>query len=398
MPRLFAIGLAIVAVLAGCGTTDEGATLSTEGATETSLTTSPTSPSTTRPSTTIPSTTTTTSLSVPRFPVEGLFTFASPSEIIPNGLDGAWDWQYTDPGAVYVDDQGSLHALQNGFVGWPAPVGVGYWRSDDGGNTWTEISEDPVFDGTDLAYVGVAALASSLIVTDDMTWVLYFYTWDAASWPVAPSKIGRATAAGPEGPWVADEEPVLVPGQEGEWDSMYVRSPSVVYEDGKYTMFYEGGVRDTAMIGMANSNDGINWTKYDDPTTTAAPVATSDPVLAPAATREDAAWDRDNVYQPRAVKVDETYIMSYASSTTVAEGRSLIRKLGLGTSLDGINWSRSASTIVSEGAVGAAAFWFAELAELNGELLLFVEVGANRETSVHLARASAEAVLGALGP
>lgn len=32
--------------------------------------------------------------------------------------------------------------------------------------------------GDDLDYVGVTALASSALVQDDGTWVLYFYTWD----------------------------------------------------------------------------------------------------------------------------------------------------------------------------------------------------------------------------
>ena len=79
--------------------------------------------------------------------------------MITNGPDLEWDWQYTDPGGAAYHE-GSIHVFQNGFVGWPAPVGVGYWRSDDLGQTWIEVSEDPVFDGTDLDYVGRAALAA----------------------------------------------------------------------------------------------------------------------------------------------------------------------------------------------------------------------------------------------
>ncbi len=397
MMRRLGTGIAVVLVLGACGTSGDGVTPSTAGALGSS-TTSPTSPSITPATTTTSSPTSTTSAFPPRLTTSGLFTFVSPPEVIPNGPDGAWDWQYTDPGAAYVDAHGILHVLQNGFVGWPAPVGIGYWRSDDGGDSWIEVSEDPVFDGTELPYVGIAALASSLIVTDDQTWVLYFYTWDAAGWPAAPSKIGRATAPGPEGPWVADEQPVMLAGEEGDWDSMYVRSPSVIYESGQYTMFFEGGVRDTAMIGMATSDDGVNWTKHDDPTTTTAPFANSDPVLTPASAKEGNVWDQRNVYQPRVVKVDGMYIMSYASSTTVTDAFSVVRKLGIGTSPDGITWSRSATRVISERAAGGEAFWFSELAELDGELLLFVEVAVGQETSVRLATASTEAVLASLQP
>ena len=394
LTRLLAVGIALIVVLAACATADQGLPSSTVAATEATQTTISTATATATATAT-----TTAPAFPPRLPTSGLFAFDSPSEVIPNGPDGAWDRQFTDPGAIFVDELGVLHALQNGFVRWPAPVGVGYWRSEDGGDTWIEVSEDPVFDGTELPYVGIAALASSVIVTDNGTWVLYFYTWDAAGWPAGPSKIGRATAPGPTGPWVADEEPVMETGPDGDWDSFYVRSPSVIYESGEYTMFFEGGVRETAMIGMATSTDGINWTKYDDPATTEAPFANSDPVLKPGSSREGNVWDQRNVYQPRVVKAGNTYIMSYVSSTTVTDSFTLTRKIGLGTSIDGISWTRSAGRVVTErGLSSADAFWFTELAELDGELLLFVEVQIDDETSVHLARASTDAILTALDP
>ena len=398
LTRSLSVGTCLAMALGACGTATSGTpTSTTVSATASTPTTEASAPATT---TTVPATTTTTTTPFPpRLPTSGLFTFDSPSEVIPNGPDGAWDWQFTDPGAVFVDADGILHALQNGFVRWPAPVGVGYWRSDDGGDSWVEISEDPVFDGTDLPYVGIAALASSLIVTDDGTWVLYFYTWDAAGWPAGPSKIGRATAQDPTGPWVADVDPVMVTGADDDWDALYVRSPSVIYEDGEYTMFFEGGVRDRAMIGMATSADGVTWVKYDDPTTTEAPFVNSDPVLIPATSGEGNVWDQKNVYQPQVVKVGGTYVMSYASSNTVSDGFTLIREIGLGISPDGIEWTRSSGRIVSErGVANASNFWFTELAEVDGELLLFVEIQIDNETSVHLARASTDAVLTALEP
>lgn len=391
LPRRLALGVVLMMAATACAGADS-ATSSVDQPTTTEVA----APTTTAPSTTtIPPTTTTTTMAFPpRLPTSGLFTFDSPSEVIPNGPDGAWDWQFTDPGAVFVDDDGVIHALQNGFVRWPAPVGVGYWRSEDAGRTWVEVSEDPVFDGTELPYVGIAALASSLIVTDDGTWVLYFYTWDRAGWPAGPSTIGRATAPGPAGPWTADEQPVMLPGSEDEWDAFYVRSPSVIYEDGEYTMFFEGGVREQAMIGMAQSSDGITWTKYDDPTTTAAPFAESDPVLVPATSSEGNVWDQRNVYQPQVVKVDGVYVMSYASSSTVSDGFTLLREIGLATSRDGFDWTRSSGRIVTErGVTNATNVWFTELVELDGELLLFVEVQVGNETSVHLARASTDSVI-----
>ena len=362
------------------------------GGTDVSTTTSTAPPVTaaTTTTTTVPAVTTTTVpelVFAPRFATGDLFAWDDRSEVIPNGPDLEWDWQYTDPGAVFVDPEGVVHVHQNGFVGWPAPVGVGYWRSEDTVD-WMEVSNDPVFEGNDLPYVGRAALASSTIVEPDGTWVMYFYTWDAAGWPAAPSAIGRATAPGPEGPWTADAAPVLTAGGTEDWDSFYVRSPSVIRDDSGYTMFFAGGIRETAMIGMATSEDGITWTKYDDPSTTEPPFANSDPVLSPGDPREGNVWDQRNVYQPRVAAVDGRYVMSYASSTTVTDATRLVRKIGLAVSEDGIDWTRSLGNVVSTGALSADAFWFSALAERDGELLLFVEVQIDGETSVHLARAS----------
>lgn len=385
MNRVPVLNVALVLVLAACASADTPV-----------ATTSPPSsvPDTQAVATTaaVPLDTTTTTEPEPDYPARiatgGLFEFDSPSEIIPNGPDGAWDWQYTDPGAVTVDDNGTIHVLQNGFVGWPAPVGVGYWTSEDGGSTWTEVSDDPVFDGTDLPYVGRAALASSVLIEPDGSWVLYFYTWDAAGWPAAPSAIGRATAPGPQGPWVADAEPVLRSGGEDDWDGLFVRSASVIRDEDGYTMFYAGGTRERAMIGMATSDDGVSWTKYDDPATTEPGLSSSDPVMVPGDPREGNVWDQRSVYQPRVVVVDGVYIMSYSSSNTVSDATQLVRKTGIAVSEDGFNWKRSLANVISTGALGANAFWYSSLAELDGELLLFVEVGLDNETSVHLARAS----------
>ena len=44
-------------------------------------------------------------------------------------------------------------------------------------------------------------------------------------------------------------------------------------------MWYGASDGDNFRIGYATSSDGIAWTKYDDPSTTAPPYAESDPVL-----------------------------------------------------------------------------------------------------------------------
>ena len=332
-----------------------------------------TAPATT---TTEPVTTTEGFVGPERFASSGLFEWQGVEPVIPNGPDGAWDWQYTDPGAAVVVG-GVIHVFQNGFVGWPAPVGVGRWTSEDGGSTWVEQNDTPVFDGTDLPYVGRAALASSVVVDDAGTWILYFYTWDAAGWPAAPSSIGRATAPGPDGPFVADPAPILEPGPAGSWDEFFVRSPSVVRDGDTWVMYYAGGTRDVAQIGIATSTDGIVWEKHPEP------------VLVPGDRREGNVWDQRNVYQPRVVRTNDGWVMAYSSSNTITDATRLVRKTGLAISDDGLTWRRSLGPVISTGQLRADAFWFTELLAVDERYLLFVEVGVGNETAVHLAVADA---------
>jgi hypothetical protein len=308
---------------------------------------------------------------------EGLFDVYQDRPIVPHGPAGSWDAQFTDPGAAVYHD-GLYHMFHNGFVGWPAPVGVAYSTSADGFQ-WTRVQEEPVFVGDDLAYVGLTALASSALVEDDGAWVLYFYTWDENRWPAA-TKIGRATAPAPQGPWTADAEPVLLQGSAGEWDDYAVRAPSVVRTAEGYIMFYSGYTRQQGRIGLATSADGIHWTKYDDPATAEAPYAASDPVFLPG---ETGAWDRGHVFQPRVAATAEGFVMLYSAAPSVngSGGR-----LGYAISPDGLKWARSEGPILEAGDVsGGRAIWFTEFLHQDDTYFLFFELGTGGETEVYLA-------------
>ncbi|MBA3874427.1 MAG: hypothetical protein H0X30_35305, partial [Anaerolineae bacterium] len=165
------------------------------------------------------------------------FTLYSDQPVVPHSDKTTdWDYQYTDPGAVIYHD-GKFHMFRNGFNGWPASVQIGYATSDDG-LKWTEVSPDPAMMTKDVPYAKVAALASDVVVQDDGTWVMYFYTWNTLSGSSADGAIGRATAKDPSGPWTPDAAPVLTPGSAGTWDELRVSSPRVVKTDSGYSMYY----------------------------------------------------------------------------------------------------------------------------------------------------------------
>lgn len=266
-----------------------------------------------------------------------------------------WDSPYTDPGAVLYHD-GQFHMLRNGFKGWPASVQVGYLTSEDG-LTWTEVTPDPVLRTDDVPFAEVAALASSALVEEDGTWVLYFYTWNTRSGADGMSEIGRATADNPLGPWTVDPEPVLTPGEAGAWDGASVTAPSVVKtEDGGYLMYYAGGdATRGGGIGLATSDDGISWTKHGD-----------NPLLT---ATED--WEGAFIHQPRVVQTPDDWTMIYR---VPGVGRGQMR-LGLAFSEDGIDWTKS-----DQGAIwqpdfvpDGFAFWMTALAYHDDAYYLYVE-------------------------
>ncbi len=301
-------------------------------------------------------------------PAADLFEPLGPT-VIPHGPDGAWNARFTDPGAVVVHD-GAVYVFQNGFPTWPGPVGVGLWRSDDDGATFAEVSADPVFEGNDLPYAGVAVLASSVHVEPDGTWVMYFSTWEAITWPTAPSRIGRATAPAPEGPWTADARPVLEPEDVGAWASGAVRAPSVVLgPDGEYHMWFSGVADGTAAIGHATSSDGVEWAP--DP----------EPVLLPSTE----GWDSPHVPQPRVVLSPDGFVMAYTAANSVSNGTGMRQAHGLAVSADGVTWTRSDGPVVEAAEAGGRIIWFIALAWTGDRYLYFAEVGTGGTTDVHVA-------------
>ncbi len=307
-----------------------------------------------------------------------LFTLYSDQPVIPHSdKTSDWDYQYTDPGAVIYHD-GKFHMFRNGFNGWPASVQIGYETSDDGLN-WTEVTPDPVMLTRDVRYAKVAALASDVVVQDDGTWVMYFYTWNTSSGIAADGAIGRATAKEPTGPWTPDAAPVLNPGTEGAWDELRVSSPRVVKTDTGYIMYYSGSPKSNGLytrIGMATSTDGITWTKYDDPATTDTLYAESDPIL-------ETGNKRTFIGQPMVQQTPDGWTMIYRTAT----GGQSDMKLGYTTSQDGIHWTYDPKSVIWKPAdiPDSVGFWYTAFVYHDDTYYLYIENGVGQHTQIYAA-------------
>jgi hypothetical protein len=134
-----------------------------------------------------------------------------------------------------------------------------------------------------------------------------------------------------KGPWKKSEIPVLTTGIRGEWDSDFIYlGPVRQTDDGSYIMYYTSGEHlfpeGEFHIGMAASEDGNNWKKYNDPATADHPFASSDPVVK---TGKSGEWDEGIVLVSDLERLPAGFGLIYSCDS-----------FGYATSEDGIHWKK----------------------------------------------------------
>jgi predicted GH43/DUF377 family glycosyl hydrolase len=134
-------------------------------------------------------------------------------------------------------------------------------------------------------------------------------------------------------------EPVLRPTQ--GWEGSAISKASVIYDEGKFKMWYTGGEAGKTAIGYATSNDGMNWTKYD-----------GNPML-------------QAFSSPTVVKVQGAYYMYYGYDNDKG-----VPQIGLSTSTDGISW-----TSYSGNPLPMKALWPSSILHINDRWMLWYATG-----------------------
>lgn len=320
----------------------------------------------------------------PNPPPVPAFAFVEENAVLPQGEEGSWDHQFVDPGGI-VFHEGLFHMFYNGIEGFPAPVGVGYATSVNGVE-WEREGDVPLFTTQDLhpddSNINNLFVTSAL-VEENGDWVLYYYTLESGNF-VGPQSIYRATAPEPTGPWRADPEPALTPGPDNDWDHQQVSGANVVKGPNGYRMYYDAMGRNS-MIGMATSEDGIHWTKYDDPQTADPPYGESDPILMP---REES-WDSVRVLDPNVVPWGDGWLMVYLANDGITKFNAGTYSFGYALSQDGINWTRPEENQILTNADSPtwSASYLATLLKLEDNLMLYFDFtsGGGGGTTVRLA-------------
>lgn len=208
----------------------------------------------------------------------------------------AWDSLVVVLPVVIFD--GTIYKMWYGGGG-PGSIEVGYATSPDG-ISWTKDSANPVINVGLPGEWDDAEVNPGTVIFDGSTYKMWY-----GGRSQGPSyQIGYATSSDGIN-WVKDitNNPVLMPGNPGEWDDLFVYTPDVIWDGVKYHMWYfgRGGTPLTSGIGYATSSDGVNWEKD----------TTNNPVLRPGDPGE---WDDNIVAHPKVIITNTVYRMWYTGN------------------------------------------------------------------------------------
>lgn len=166
---------------------------------------------------------------------------------------------------------------------------------------------------------------------------MWYTGYDGGNW-----RIGYATSS--DGitwkKYNCNGGPVLNLGVGGAWDDAHVHSPTVLFDGAKFHMWYSGHDGARYRIGYATSTDGIVWTKYN---TNGGPVLD----IGAAGT-----WDDYHVLEPEVLPTATGFEMWYTGNDGGNE------RIGYADSPDGINWTKHyLNPVINLGAGGSWDDW-----------------------------------------
>lgn len=137
--------------------------------------------------------------------------------------------------------------------------------------------------------------------------------------PYAGWSIGMARASDGRSWTKESRNPVLTPGAPGEWDSVSVHDPRVLYDNKEYWMWYSGFDGNKWRIGLAISGDGMHWQKSEkNPIMDAGPPGS---------------WDEAGVAYSTVLFLKDVFYMWYQGLD-----RNGIWRIGRASSRDGVAW------------------------------------------------------------
>jgi predicted GH43/DUF377 family glycosyl hydrolase len=296
---------------------------------------------------------------------------------------------HSSPGDIYIWEadivfhDGLYYAYYISGENQQQPVTVSYATSPDG-LTWTAYENNPIFGGDDEGFDLSGVKSPQVFVQDDGTWVMYYEGIQGVGLRLGKG-IGMAIAPAPEGPWERLEDPVFTVSDNGRaWDANYLTLGTILYNDEGYVLYYGAFKGAEGQIGMSMSEDGINWTRHNDPETDSVALRESDPVFM---VGERDAWDSNYVGDFDVWQSERGYEMLYTATGDDLGG------LGYAFSTDGIHWERYSQNPILQN-TGPDSFSSPSVIDIDGVIHVYYthQIGGfpNFESSIELAALQVE--------
>ena len=153
--------------------------------------------------------------------------------------------------------------------------------------------------------------------------------------------------------WALNPSNPVLQASAGAWDARAVETPSVVYFNQKFHMFYTGYPSThkdsySYKIGHAISDDGITWTKKSNYI-----LAPNDPTN----TTPNLTFNQWVVAEPAAVVFDNKIYLYFSAIGANLSVNTTLQVIGLTTSVDGESWTPAESVLTPDQGLYPRSTW-----------------------------------------
>ena len=224
-------------------------------------------------------------------------------------LNNSYDNQGISQTKVYYD--GTKYMMW--YLGLSSGRGYTLYAESQDGINWIRPVQTPVLNPGPPGSWDSWIAAAGPVIKEGQTYKMYYLGYND---PYGQYGIGLATSLDGK-VWQKNPDPVMY-GTSG-WERQ-IAAQSILKINGLYYMYYGGQFQTgEGKIGLAISNDGINWTKYS-----------GNPILVPTQS-----WEENGISWSGVILDNSVFKMVYMKIGSTSDA------FGYATSIDGKNWIKS---------------------------------------------------------
>lgn len=180
-------------------------------------------------------------------------------KVLAKGAENSWETALSSFSVIL--NEGKYEMWYTGYNPSEQLARIGYATSSNG-ISWTKYEGNPVLSPGGNGGWDDWNIYSPSVLKDGSTYKMWY---GAQNYQYSQSRIGYATSSDGISWTKYNGNPILIPGGNGGWDDKHVTEHFVMKEGTLYEMWYCGQDNsDVAQIGLATSSDGVSWTKDED--------------------------------------------------------------------------------------------------------------------------------------